>query len=96
LANINNCDLNAYTYKEIQSFSFFVAITILHEFVHAGRKANGLNENAGEMGWGWEIEAFKRTVNPLSSDDLYKKFNWNFKIDRKQQFQFNFLPSLKN
>lgn len=35
---------------ELQVFSFFVAVTILHEFVHAGRIANKLEE-PDEMGW---------------------------------------------
>lgn len=83
------------TNKKIQSCSFFVAITILHEFVHAGRRANGLNEDAGEMGWGWEEKTFGRVVNFLSADDLYSKNKWNFKDPKKQQYPFK-LSGLKN
>ncbi|WP_243416387.1 RHS repeat domain-containing protein [Flavobacterium sp. HTF] len=71
------------TNEDIQSFSFFVGMTILHEFVHAGRKANnmdgGLKEKE-EMGWGWEERSFGgQRVNGSTYKELSKKYNWKFK-----------------
>ena len=71
------------TNKQIQSYSFFVAITILHEFVHAARNANHMDIGGvekDEMGWGWERKAFGgNTINSDSATKLYKVYNWNFK-----------------
>jgi Metallopeptidase toxin 3 len=66
--------------SEIQSNSFFIAMTILHEFVHAGRKANHIDKGKEkyEMGWGWELRVFGEVVNPESSKTMYKKFDWKF------------------
>lgn len=66
------------TNAEIQAFSFFVAVTILHEFVHIGRINNKMPEPR-EMGWGWEERAYGRTVNGDSYKEVYKSSNWNFK-----------------
>ncbi|MFG4002080.1 RHS repeat domain-containing protein [Flavobacterium aquidurense] len=75
---------------ELQVYSFFVAITILHEFVHAGRKANKLGE-PDEMGWGWEQDTFGgHIINGSFYKDkdkdyfsenkgLVKKYKWSFK-----------------
>ncbi len=71
----------AKTNEKIQSMSFFVAVTILHEFVHAGRKANNMDKGSekNEMGWGWELRVFGKTVTPESAHTMYKQYDWNFK-----------------
>ena len=79
--------------REIQSQSFFIAVTILHEFVHAGRRENGLNESEGEMGWAWEMNTFNSTITPYNSSNMYKFYNWNFIDPKKQNFKFNFIPN---
>ncbi|WP_166923989.1 DUF6443 domain-containing protein [Flavobacterium poyangense] len=78
---------------ELQVFSFFVGVTILHEFVHAGRKANRLDPlgETDEMGWGWERDTFEgHVINGSFHKDEYKdyfsenkglvkKYKWSFK-----------------
>ncbi|TCN57652.1 hypothetical protein D0809_13790 [Flavobacterium circumlabens] len=66
------------TNAEIQAYSFFVAVTILHEFVHVGRINNKMPEPR-EMGWGWEERAYGKKVNGDSYKEVYKSSNWNFK-----------------
>ena len=65
--------------EEIQSLSFLVAVTIMHEFVHSGRVKNnkdGLMEDY-EYGFGFEREAFGNYIQ-YETKHLYKKFNWHF------------------
>lgn len=71
----------AKTNEKIQSTSFFIAVTILHEFVHAGRKANKMDKNGEkyEMGWGWELRVFGKSTTPSNASEMYKKYDWNFK-----------------
>ncbi|MFH7012399.1 DUF6443 domain-containing protein [Flavobacterium sp. FlaQc-52] len=78
---------------ELQVFSFFVAVTILHEFVHAGRKAHRLDPlgETDEMGWGWERATFGgHVINGglidldlgnffTENKGLVKKYKWSFK-----------------
>lgn len=66
--------------QDIQTYSFYIAVTILHEFVHAGRNANNMDNGGNEkfeMGWGWEEKAFGSRVNGDTYKELYQKSNWN-------------------
>ncbi|MDY0089414.1 MAG: RHS repeat-associated core domain-containing protein, partial [Flavobacteriaceae bacterium] len=71
----------AKTNHELQRVSFFLAVTILHEFVHAGRKANKMDKGGEkqEMGWGWELRLFGKAINYDNAGTEYKKYEWNFK-----------------
>ena len=66
----------------LQEYSFFVAMTILHELVHVGRKANKMDiggQELEEQGWGWEEDALGKRINMDTYQELYKKSNWKFK-----------------
>jgi RHS repeat-associated protein len=80
---INNSNKleTAKTNEKIQSTSFFIAVTVLHEFVHAGRKANNMDKKGekNEMGWGWELRVFGAPTTPSNASEMYKKYDWNFK-----------------
>jgi RHS repeat-associated protein len=71
----------AKTNEQIQAMSFYVAVITLHEFVHAGRKANHMDRNneKSEMGWGWELRVFGKSINYGNAKTSYKEFDWNFK-----------------
>jgi len=78
---------------ELQVYSFYIAVAILHEFVHVGRRANDLRKyDTDEMGWGWEEATFGGHIiggtlkdipdfgNFFSeSKGLVKKYKWSFK-----------------
>ncbi|KVV15065.1 RHS repeat-associated core domain-containing protein [Flavobacterium sp. TAB 87] len=79
------------TNEEIQAFSFFIAVTIIHEFVHVARKAN--KKDAGreveEMGWGWEQDSYGgKRVDMSTYKELYKQSNWNLK-DNKYKYKLS-------
>jgi len=81
---------------ELQVYSFFIAVTILHEFVHVGRRANDLRKyDTNEMGWGWEEATFGgHIINGALKDipnfgnffsenkALVKKYKWSFKDEK--------------
>jgi hypothetical protein len=81
IANSDNLE-KAKTNEQIQAFSFFVAVTVLHEFVHAGRKANNMDggkKEKDEMGWGWELRVFGESTTNANMNRMYKTYDWNFK-----------------
>ncbi|WP_415711182.1 RHS repeat-associated core domain-containing protein, partial [Flavobacterium branchiophilum] len=85
--------------EDIQSYSFYVATIILHEFVHAGRIANKLDKynETEEMGTAWERKTFNgNTINHITSKDFYHKFNWNLNNYKSITLPINITPFLKN
>jgi len=64
--------------ETIQATSFLIVATILHEFVHHGRKKNGL-DRLYEYGKGFEREAFGEIIEKDNAINFYKKNGWNFK-----------------
>lgn len=80
IVDSNNLE-KAKTNEQIQAWSFFVAVTVLHEVVHAGRLANNMDggKEKVEKGWQWEYRVFGNTTTPKNMNEMYKTYDWNFK-----------------
>ena len=37
------------------------------------------NNEKSEMGWGWELRVFGKSINYGNAKTSYKEFDWNFK-----------------
>ncbi|MDY0906701.1 hypothetical protein [Pedobacter sp. CFBP9032] len=61
-----------------QATGFFLAVTVLHEFVHQARAANGLDRSY-EYGYGFENSAFGLKIE----DDGITPFNYRFRLYKK-------------
>ncbi|PIF60240.1 hypothetical protein [Flavobacterium sp. 2] len=80
IVDSNNLE-KAKTNEQIQAWSFFAAVTVLHEIVHAGRLANNMDggKEKIEKGWQWEYRAFGDTTSPSNMNKMYKEYDWNLK-----------------
>ena len=61
-----------------QATGFFLAVTVLHEFVHQARAANGLDRSY-EYGYGFENSAFGLKIE----DDGITPYNYRFRLYKK-------------
>ncbi|WP_409559630.1 RHS repeat-associated core domain-containing protein [Flavobacterium sp. TR2] len=91
--NIENAEMFETIKKndELQVYSFFIAVTILHEFIHVGRRVNNLRKfDTDEMGWGWERDTFGgHVINPgLIDNDAYNYFTENKGLVKKYKWSF--------
>jgi hypothetical protein len=61
-----------------EATGFFLGVTVLHEFVHQARAANGLDRNY-EYGYGFEQSAF----NLIIENDGAAPYNYRFRLYKK-------------
>jgi hypothetical protein len=69
----------AKTNETIQSTSFLIMTTILHEFIHSSRVKNNLPDVTADYGTELEKYGFGIDVNKWNANEYYKKNDWNFK-----------------